>query len=129
PEDRGAIDTLLKTTEEWKTGTDPQRALRRKSGKKLTVEITTSAVAFEGVSSVFCSVRDITARVKAEREAADYRSQLEKVNAGLEERVRQRTEELAKAMDRLQLQKKAVDDVMNNIQQGILTINPSLEIN
>lgn len=109
-EDREAIKSLLDATHQFKTGVDPQRNLRRKTGRKLITEISTSVVELDGREAFFCNVRDITARVKAENE-------IRKMNAELEDRVRARTAELA-------AQKRELEDVMNHIQQAIVTISP-----
>ena len=129
PTERTAIQTMLESTVKWSSGSDPRRLLKRKSGKKIIVEMTASMVEFESKPTVYCSVRDITARVKAEEKILEYSQQLEKINAELEERVRARTSELATAMDHLSAQKKELDDVMSNIEQGILTIGPDLKLN
>jgi len=136
PEDQPAIDTLLQSTVQWNAGTDPQRFLKRKSGKKIIVEITSLLVEFEGKKAICCTVRDITGRVKAEQKILEYSKELEKINAELEDRVKQRTQELASALDQVKAnsalimkQKKELDDVMNNIGQGIFTLGPQLTVN
>lgn len=136
PEEQGAIDTLLAATIDFNNGTDPQRVLKRKSGKKIFVEITSLAVEFEGQKTISCTVRDITARVKAEEKIRQYSKELEKINAELEDRVKARTQDLASANDKLQStnelilqQKKEIDDVMNNIQQAIATVNREYKFN
>src|SRR2546430_1887936 len=54
PEDQEAVTTLLKATVEWNNGIDPQRVLKRKSGKKIFVEIATLSVNFEGGKVISC---------------------------------------------------------------------------
>ena len=135
-EDLEAIEALLQATQQWKSGSDPVRVLRRKTGRKIFVEIATLLVDFGGKPMIAASVRDITARVKAEHKVREYSRELEKINAELEDRVKARTAELGAANDKLQEnnriiteRKKELDDVMNNIQQAILTIAPSGRIN
>lgn len=122
PEETQAIVTLLEATLQWQSGTDPRRTLRRKSGKKIVVEISTMATDFEGAPAIACSLRDITDRVKDEEKIRQYSQELEKINAELEARVQARTRELSD-------QKKELQDVMNNIQEAILTVGPDLLIN
>jgi PAS domain S-box-containing protein len=136
PEDQAAINTLLETTLQWKTGVDPQRNLKRKTGRKIIVEISSSIVELQGTSTIFCSVRDITARIKAEEKIKQYSKELETINAELEDRVKARTSELASAMDKLgetnsliTRQKKELDDVMSNIKQAIFTVSRECKIN
>ncbi len=114
-EDREALLTLLQSTLEWGQGTDPKRTLRRKSGKKIWVEIATLAVDFEGAKAIFANIRDISERVRHEEE--------------LEGLVAERTADLAAAMANLSIQKRAVDDVMESIREGIVTISPNLTLN
>lgn len=122
PDEQTAIQTILEVTSKWNQGVDPERTLKRKTGRKIIVDITTSIVQFESEKSIFCNVRDITDRVKAERKVKEYSEQLE-------QKVEERTKELADANVRISLQKKELDDVMNNIKQGIFTINSDLTIN
>jgi|GEM_PF-4833240 len=129
PDEQAAITTLLDTTMQWNTGTDPQRTLKRKTGRKLIVEISSSSVEFDGRKVLFCSVRDITARIKAEDKVRKHAEELES-------KVAERTQELAKVNESLvginsliTAQKKEIDDVMTNIQQAIFTISPALMIN
>lgn len=136
PEDQAAINTLLETTLQWKTGVDPQRNLKRKTGRKIIVEISSSIVEFQGKQTLFCNVRDITARIKAEEKIKQYSKELETINAELEERVKARTADLASANEKLNetnnlitLQKKELDDVMSNIKQAIFTVSKELKIN
>ncbi|MGZ3699973.1 MAG: HAMP domain-containing protein, partial [Bdellovibrionota bacterium] len=65
----------------------------------------------------------------AEFENASFSRELQAINADLELRVEQRTAELSTANQSLTVAKKEVDDVMNNIQQGILTFGADGVIN
>ena len=136
PEEQAAIGTLLETTLQWNVGVDPQRFLKRKTGRKIIVEISSSVVVFEGHKTIFCSVRDITARIKAEEKIKQYSKELETINAELEDRVKARTQELAAVNDKLSetnslitRQKKELDDVMSNIKQAIFTVSRELKVN
>ena len=78
--------------------------LKRKKGESLAVELHASRIAIGDSSAMYCALRDVTQRVE------------------LEERVKATAAELANAV-------KEFEDVMNNIEQGILTIGPDLRFN
>lgn len=128
-EDQPAINTVLSTTIEWGTGTDPQRRLQKKNGKKIFVEISTSHFLFEGNSYILCEVKDITSKVKAETKIKEYNEKLENLNVELEARVVEKTRELLIANNELTVQKKEMQDIMDNIQQAIFTIAPDQTVN
>jgi len=80
--------------------------------------------------------RTVMAMVSADVENIQYQNELRDLNADLENRVVERTQELAEANLNLQettlltlRQKKELDDVMNNIQQAIVTLDSSGKIN
>ncbi len=135
-EDIEAIKTILESTIQWKTGLDPLRIMKRGSGRKLYIEMTTSLVNFEMSDAIMVTVRDISERVKHEKKIKKYSEQLEQLNSELEAKVEERTQKLKHANDDLVQQntfitnqKKEISDIMNNIHQGIITIAPNLIIN
>ncbi len=80
--------------------------LNRKKGAALAVEVQVSRVELPELKdspAIYCALRDISTRV------------------ALEERVKATSAELANAV-------KEFEDVMNNIEQGILTIGPDLRL-
>lgn len=79
---------------------------RRKDGSIYDVEISSSALAWEGQAVQFCICRDITDRRQAELA-------LQHLNEELEERVQQRTQELARSEQDLRT-------IFNNVYDAIL---------
>jgi signal transduction histidine kinase len=73
--------------------------------------------------------RTVISMVSADSENIQYQGELKELNADLENRVIIRTEQLATANVQLKEQKKELDDVMNNIQQGILTVSDQQIVN
>ncbi|MEK6705334.1 MAG: PAS domain S-box protein [Bdellovibrionota bacterium] len=129
PEEQDSVVIFLKSTSEFKTGFDPQRVVRRKTGRKIFVEMSASSIEIGGRKIIISSLRDTTARVKAEEK-------LKKYNLELEQKVKERTAELASANETLKgsntiisRQKKELEDVMANIRQAVFTIAPDMKIN
>ncbi|MFA5100524.1 MAG: PAS domain S-box protein [Candidatus Omnitrophota bacterium] len=68
--------------------------LRKKNGEKLDVEFVSNVYTVNGRKTIQCNIRDISERIKAQE-------QIRRLNAELEERVRQRTAQLESSMKEL----------------------------
>jgi len=70
----------------------------RKNGKRVPVEESGKAFELKGKTLFQIIARDITARIKAEKEREKLFNKIKKLNAELEEKVQERTEKLAGAL-------------------------------
>lgn len=88
----------------------PPRAIRlsRIDGEEITVEAMAAPIEYQGKRAVQAVVRDVTARIKMEEE-------LKKAHEELEQKVVERTAELAKSEERLRF-------IMDNMSEGCMIL-------
>lgn len=72
-----------------------------KDGRELVAIITTKLIAFEGENAILGIITDITERKRAEDDLAKAKKQIEAWNRELEERVKEKTEELVSSQAQL----------------------------
>ncbi|OJV12421.1 MAG: PAS domain-containing sensor histidine kinase [Dyadobacter sp. 50-39] len=101
---------------------------RRKDGSEFPVEVSLSPFKTSDGEFVVSFVIDITERKKQESRIIEANLEIQKLNAELEERVQQRTEELAAAFKRIEQSQEEVvraltkERELNNMKSQFVTI-------
>ncbi len=101
---------------------------RRKDGSEFPVEVSLSPFKTSDGEFVVSFVIDITERKKQESRIIEANLEIQKLNAELEERVQQRTEELAAAIRRIEQSQEEVvraltkERELNNMKSQFVTI-------
>lgn len=101
---------------------------RRKDGTEFPVEVSLSPFTTSDGEFVVSFVIDITERKKQESRIIEANLEIQKLNAELEERVQQRTEELAAAIKRIEQSQEEVvraltkERELNNMKSQFVTI-------
>lgn len=101
---------------------------RRKDGTEFPVEVSLSPFKTSDGEFVVSFVIDITERKKQESRIIEANLEIQKLNAELEERVQQRTEELAAAIKRIEQSQEEVvraltkERELNNMKSQFVTI-------
>ncbi|MBE9460827.1 PAS domain-containing sensor histidine kinase [Dyadobacter sp. UP-52] len=101
---------------------------RRKDGSEFPVEVSLSPFKTSEGQFVVSFVIDITERKKQENIIQEANQEIQKLNAELEERVNQRTEELAKAIYKIEQSQEEVmralkkERELNNMKSQFVTI-------
>jgi len=91
------------------------------SGKEMPVEINANRIEYEGQPADMAIIRDITERKRAEEDLDDLNRQLKAFNAELEEKIRERTSELAIAVQTAEAANAAKSDFLASMSHELRT--------
>ena len=94
---------------------------RRKDGTEFPVEVNMLQVEMHGNTMLFNSSRDVSARKRAEEELQQSHDQLNALNASLEARVTQRTQELRAALKLAEAASRSRAEFLANTSHEIRT--------
>ncbi|MCF2444764.1 PAS domain-containing sensor histidine kinase [Dyadobacter sp. CY345] len=121
-------DTYLESPHARGMGNSLDLFARRKDGSEFPVEVSLSPFKTSEGQFVVSFVIDITERKKQENIIQEANKEIQKLNAELEERVNQRTEELAKAIHKIEQSQEEVmralkkERELNNMKSQFVTI-------
>lgn len=121
-------DTYLESPHARGMGSSLDLFARRKDGSEFPVEVSLSPFQTSEGQFVVSFVIDITERKKQESIIQEANKEIQKLNAELEERVNQRTEELAKAIHKIEQSQEEVmralkkERELNNMKSQFVTI-------
>jgi PAS domain S-box-containing protein len=121
-------DTYLESPHARGMGSSLELFARRKDGSEFPVEVSLSPFKTSEGQFVVSFVIDITERKKQENIIQEANQEIQKLNAELEERVNQRTEELAKAIYKIEQSQEEVmralkkERELNNMKSQFVTI-------
>jgi len=92
----------------------------RKDGKIITVELNARTSDYDGKPAAFIIIRDISDRIKIEKELEKTKNNLEKLNNELEQRVKESSESLTEARTQLiNLQKENLQSQFDVLKQQV----------
>ncbi|GLU55689.1 hypothetical protein Dfri01_51500 [Dyadobacter frigoris] len=121
-------DNYLESPHARGMGSSLELFARRKDGSEFPVEVSLSPFKTSEGQFVVSFVIDITERKKQENIIQEANQEIQKLNAELEERVNQRTEELAKAIYKIEQSQEEVmralkkERELNNMKSQFVTI-------
>lgn len=121
-------DTYLESPHARGMGSSLELFARRKDDSEFPVEVSLSPFKTSEGQFVVSFVIDITERKKQESIIQEANQEIQKLNAELEERVNQRTEELAKAIHKIEQSQEEVmralkkERELNNMKSQFVTI-------
>lgn len=121
-------DSYLESPHARGMGSSLELFARRKDGSEFPVEVSLSPFKTSEGQFVVSFVIDITERKKQENIIQEANQEIQKLNAELEERVNQRTEELAKAIHKIEQSQEEVmralkkERELNNMKSQFVTI-------
>jgi len=92
----------------------------RKDGKTITVELNARTSDYNGQPAAFIIIRDISDRIKIEKELENAKNNLERLNNQLEQRVKESSESLTEARTQLiNLQKENLQSQFDVLKQQV----------
>lgn len=121
-------NTYLESPHARGMGNSLELFARRKDGSEFPVEVSLSPFKTSEGQFVVSFVIDITERKKQENIIQEANKEIQKLNSELEERVNQRTEELAKAIHKIEQSQEEVmralkkERELNNMKSQFVTI-------
>ncbi len=122
PEDQDIYYTLRKQSSENSTSQVCELRLLRKNKTPFWARLAVSAYReTDGVSVYRVVINDITGRKQAEES-------LRKVSDGLEVQVRQRTVDLQKAMETLEMERRRFNDVLEMLPSYVILLTPDYHV-
>jgi len=92
-----------------------------KDGKEIPVEVNANQIDFEGRPADMAIIRDITERKNAEEQLTKLYQQVKAFNAELEERIRERTNELEIAVQTAEAANRAKSDFLASMSHELRT--------
>lgn len=110
------VDDFFRAPEPRPMGNDLKIDALRADGSVFPAEISLSPLPGSKGMVVVCSVRDVTERRKALRE-------MEEFHTALEDLIRERTEMLEEATNRLQRQTEALDHILDSMGDGVVVVD------
>ena len=123
-----SLPLLVKYQESIRAGKDFRSRARdiRKDGSVFDVEVMGTAIEFRGKKFLAAVVRDVSDQAEAERERARAQEVLKEAQANLEQRVKERTQELAAVLDvsRTVLSTLDLDSIFQSVQDEVAKVIP-----
>ncbi len=123
-------DRLAALHELSKTGKMQGREFqfRKKSGELMTGIFSAEIIPINNQEFVLSSIRDITERKRAELALQESRAALQKSHDEMEQRVRERTGNLAQAMGALKAEHRRLHEVLNMLPAYVLLLAPDYRV-